>query len=635
MTEPGDTPNPVPPSTSMETPSRRLRWLILVVVVAGTASATWFLSQKTPPEQPTPPAKDRSLPLPAVSSSPFLNTRADVRYVGSAACRSCHESHILSFHRTGMGRSMALVDPEREPPDATYDHPPSKGRYQVLRKEGQLWHRELLLRDGPEEVVLNEFPVKYVVGSGRAARTYLVEADGFLVESPITWHRSKKGWDMSPGYDRPNHSGFEREVGESCLVCHAGQARALGGSVHRMEVKEPAISCERCHGPGELHVRQHTGKVRDWEAGAIDHTIVNPAHLSRELAEAVCQQCHLRSSGKVLVRGRSFADFRPGLPLQDFRHDYRLDTEDAAMTVVGHVEQMHLSRCYKGSKSFTCTTCHDPHTEPSPPRQEAYYRKVCLECHQAEHCKVDPATRSKQSPSNNCVHCHMPSAPTDVTHVAFTQHKVGIYDPANAPPEHRGKGPATFSPLVPFLDLAGASDIDRRRSLGMANIEIAEKCRDRELAGKYFERGFRLLNEVHTEGLEDGDLLATLARFRHMRKQDGVLPLADKALAAGFSDPQNRAIAYHLAADSLARAGRHKEALPLLRELPPLRRLSSQMLLLGQCEQAVGVPGAIERFEAAVRINPRLFSIHGQLAGVFRKKGEREKADFHAKRAGP
>src|SRR5579875_1057993 len=50
-------------------------------------------------------------------ASPFLNTRPDASYVGSAACRSCHEEQSASFRRTGMGRSMAEVQADREPPD--------------------------------------------------------------------------------------------------------------------------------------------------------------------------------------------------------------------------------------------------------------------------------------------------------------------------------------------------------------------------------------------------------------------------------------------------------------------------------------------------------------------------------------
>jgi len=49
---------------------------------------------------------------------------------------------------------MAAVDLAREPPDASFDHPLSKRRYQVRRQDGQLWHRELLLTAGKDEVLL-------------------------------------------------------------------------------------------------------------------------------------------------------------------------------------------------------------------------------------------------------------------------------------------------------------------------------------------------------------------------------------------------------------------------------------------------------------------------------------------------
>ena len=38
-----------------------------------------------------------------------------------------------------------------------------------------------------------------------------------------------QAWGMSPGYDTPHQMGFERAAGEGCLVCHAGEAKAIGG----------------------------------------------------------------------------------------------------------------------------------------------------------------------------------------------------------------------------------------------------------------------------------------------------------------------------------------------------------------------------------------------------------------------
>src|SRR5262245_15300935 len=207
-------PAPLPESAhaaNAGVPRRRWRagaFAAVILFVAG-AALWWFARRERPPATV-------SFPIPALSSSPFLNTKPGVPFVGSDACRDCHPSEHASYRRTGMGRSMAEVDLDREPPDAQFDHVLSKRRYQVCRKDGRLWHRELLLTgaagkaDIGDEIVLSEFPLKYVVGSGRHSLTYLVEADGFLVESPVTWYTSKQAWGMSPGYDKPNHSAFER-----------------------------------------------------------------------------------------------------------------------------------------------------------------------------------------------------------------------------------------------------------------------------------------------------------------------------------------------------------------------------------------------------------------------------------------
>lgn len=530
---------------------------------------------------------------------------------------------------------MAAVDLGREPADGSFDHPISKRRYQVVRKDGQLLHRELLRTDGPGEVVLSEYPVKYVVGSGRHSLTYLVETEGFLVESPVTWYASKKAWGMSPGYDRKEHSGFERAVGASCLVCHAGRADPVGGSLHRMDIKEAAISCERCHGPGALHVERHSGSGRtDSAADRFDETIVNPAHLSRDLAEAVCQQCHLRSSASVLPCGRKLDDFRPGLPLEDFLHEFRLDTPNEEMAVVGHVEQMHLSRCYQESETFSCLTCHNPHDEPSPHRREAYYKDTCLRCHQPEACKVDPAVRHVRSPSNNCVRCHMPTSATEIPHLAFTHHRVGIHEPREGTGSPSART-SVLADLEPVLDHSRVGAIDRRRSLGLAYRKVADQSKDASLAERYRVRALKLLTKVRSEWLRDGVVDAALAYLHFDLGLEGVVPLAEGALADGNLDAQDRCNVLFLIAESLARAGRHAEAIPKLRELTTLRRRSLQMLLLADCERAAGNPGFIQSLEGAVRINPRLWKVHKLLADHYRRRGEEERAEYHQKRAVP
>jgi predicted CXXCH cytochrome family protein len=606
-------------------PRRWRLWLAGAAILALAIVAALVVRWRSPPAEP--------FPLAPIAESPFLNTQPNAHYVGSDKCVKCHEQEHASFRHTGMGRSMATVDTAHEPPDGALDHPVSKRRYDVQRKNGELWHRELLLAGGAESVVLAEYPVKHVVGSGRHARTYLVEADGFLVESPVTWYPSRHAWDVSPGYDDPKQPGFARPVGEGCLMCHAGQAEAVAGSLHKVKVTEPAIGCERCHGPGSLHVDRHQqppagGRVADT---AIDYTIVNPMHLSRDLAEAICQQCHLNSHAVVTLRGRKLADFRPGQHWGDYRQVYVLEGTGESMTVVGHVEQMHLSKCYQSSSTLTCLTCHDPHDEPQPAQRVGYYRDICTRCHESKSCTVDPARRRKESPDNDCVHCHMPRSATDIPHLAFTHHRIGKHGPPTAASEV-GRLPE----LRPFLDESALSAVDRKLAMGHAYRAFANREKDPERATHYREQAFELLSEVYTVGLRDAELEAGLAQLRFDLKLGDALPLAQSALAHPDLTGQGRVDALFVSAQELGRHGKHADAVDALRELTHLRRYVFDWLFIGDYSKALGDGRAsLEAYEMAVRINPRQANAHRYLADQYRQLGDTERAAWHQKRAVP
>lgn len=616
------------------------RWWLFggLGVLAIVALGVW----SSQPPQPIPPQRksDRessTIPLPPISESPFLNTHPDVAYVGSEACRTCHAEHDATFRHTSMGQSMSEVDLAREPPDGVFDHPLSKRRYEVRRQNGQVWHRELLLVDEPEEVVLAEFPVKYVVGSGHHSLTYLVEVDGFLVESPVTWYTSRKAWGMSPGYDNAEQSGFERAAGEGCLTCHAGRVEAIDKSLHRMQVHETAIGCERCHGPGALHLEKHRDRTVavDEPSAEIDHSIVNPAHLSRELSEAVCQQCHLRSAATIPTRGRQSADFRPALPLQDFRIDFRLDVADRPMTVVGHVEQLHLSRCYQKSSKLTCLTCHNPHDLGGTAKTQSAHA-VCMTCHRPEQCDVDAARRERESPQNDCVHCHMPRSDTEIPHLAFTHHRIGIHDPASKPDVAKRTSPGRSGVLRPVLNVTWHSDLEQQRAFGLGYLEAANRESELANANEYRRRALELMTNVFGTGVPDSMLESWLARLQFDLQLDGSQSLATIALSRSDLAGQDRCNAMFVLADSHFQQGRWSDAVSMLEQLIAARRLHIDWLMLADCQRNLGQPDAeTHALVTATRINTRLGNVHDHLAKRFAKAGNLEQAEWHKKRAVP
>jgi len=562
-------------------------------------------------------------------------------FVGSAECAKCHtrqhESYLLSAH----SRAMSLVNPESEPPDVAFHHNPSGREYQIQRQNGELWHSEILKLEtetapsGADELpnpMVRE-PVKYLVGSGRHSRTYLVEIDKFLMESPITWYQSTQKWSMSPGYDQAHHEGFERAADLGCLTCHVGQAEPVDGALHRLAIIETAIGCERCHGPGEQHVTKRRANSGVASGIPNDSTIVHPGLLSRELNEAICAQCHLRGDATVLLHGMTLNDFQPGMKLTDVRIDYRLESDGGAMKVVGHVDQMHASRCFQQSKTLTCTSCHDLHAEKLTEASSTLYRQKCLECHTIDDCGLSGTERSLQEPADNCITCHMPQVATDIPHIAFTHHRIGIHEKvASDPPVSPASGQ-----LIPFGDVSQLSEVARQRALGLAYVELADKQLNPDLGAQYRNKAIQILKGVAEtqDPNADGDVFAAFARFAWDEEKPGVaLEYASRAINSSFISDGARVNSLLIAGDSYLQLRDCENAIPPLEGLVKLRRRSQDWLLLGiaryQCGQKATGIAAVQH---AVEIQPFRAELHATLSEMFRESGKQAESDVHQRLA--
>jgi hypothetical protein len=453
----------------------------------------------------------------------------------------------------------------------------------------------------------------------------------------VTWYPRRDAWGMSAGYEKdPQQRGFNRAVDAGCLYCHAGRVETVGGE--RLKVLEMAIGCERCHGPGELHVKERRAKVP--VRPGHDDSIVDLRRLSRERQEDVCAQCHLSTAADVAVRGRGKADFRPGMQASDFFVSYRIDRQDLPITVSGQVEQMRLSRCYVESKTMTCVTCHDPHPRAQKADKVARYRGVCLACHESKPCKEPREARLAKEPRDYCVTCHMPRGPTDIPHFSFTHHRVG---------KHAGKPSnrlAESDQLVPVGDVSHLPEHERRRLLGLANDVFAVKLagglddetRDdpahRALARTFRRRARALLEEVRSGGLRDADVEDFLSRSHWRRDPERCIEHAELALKSRPISPATRRSAlYHLATSHFDQ-GRHERAFPHLEELVKIERNEITLMLLAICHQKKGdLDQAVRLIKRAIVAAPDRADLHEYLASVYRDQGKAEDARRHEKRA--
>jgi predicted CXXCH cytochrome family protein len=604
----------------------RVRWLLGLLgvsVVAGVVLVVWLNRQPHQPPGPQP-SGEKTFPVPGFSASRSRNTGAEAHYIGIAACAECHRTNHASYLLTAHSRALADLDPQAEPPDGSFEHPPSGRSYRVYREDGQLRHEETLRTADGKTIAGADHPIRYVIGSGHFSRSYLVEVDGFLHESPITWYASKKRWDLSPGYDSSQHWSFERPTGLGCLACHSGSVERLDGTQHRLAVHEKAIGCERCHGPGSLHAEYHRSGTHP--AGQEDLTIVNPGRLPRPLLESICSECHLSGVASVYVRGRKPTDFRPGMPLTDYRVEYSLESGSEQMTVVGHMDQLRQSVCYQKSKDLTCLTCHDPHEAEKPADLTAFYRQKCLGCHTVQACGLEQAQRLSKDPADNCVACHMPSGDTDIPHIAFTHHRIGRHTTKPAP----APAPTRAPDLVATDDVSRLPALDQQRNLGLAYV-VASRSQDYpQYADAFAERARTALEAVQAAGLHDGDSAEALAEMYWKKDPVRARSYGRQALEAKDAAPDVRATALILLADLDMKDGDFESAIALLKEAVELRRYSEDWRMLGVCYLMLHQPWqALPAFQQAVAIQPYRYDIHFGLAEAYHQLGNAPRSKEH------
>ena len=463
-----------------DSPKRAAAGLIAFALLAAVGGAVaWFALKRGPNSPPPEPlAADPPTPDPRLAfETPFRNVKPGVRYLGDASCAGCHGDIDKKYHAHPMGRSAALAA-KASPLESFAAGPHNPFPIGPLELRAEKKGDAAVHRVAAKELGEYTLAPEVAIGSGTRGRSYVSVEGGSVWQSPVSWFTPDGRWNLSPGFDMG--TGGRRAIIPECLFCHVARVEPVPGAINRYRepllIGQPAISCERCHGPGELHVAERgTSKA----AAGIDTSIVNPKHLSADLRQAVCAQCHLQGQERVPRRGRDLFEFRPGLPLDQFVTTFvkHPDLADAHRSV-GQFEQTERSKCNSGGK-LLCATCHDPHEKPAPAARDAFFRARCQTCHERQGCTLPLPERAAKNDS--CVACHMPSVgSTSIVHASVTDHTIPRKPGAPEPP--RVLLPGT-PPLVAFRAGPHAPPpSERDRDLGIALARVAARAGPARLA---------------------------------------------------------------------------------------------------------------------------------------------------------
>ncbi len=415
---------------------RYLRILILAFLGFAAISSAYFCNSPQSSERITTDGP----------TSPWLNVYdTAIHYVGMQTCRTCHESVYETFIQTGMGQSFHTADRQKSAADFR------PGHALVYDKALDFYYKPYFIGDslyitefrvsGGDTVHKRTEHINYIVGSGQHTNSHMYSSNGYLYQAPITFYTQKQQWDFAPGFGNGDKTRFGRLIESECMTCHNGYPEFVPQSQNKYTALKNGIDCERCHGPGSLHVSNKQNGIMVDTAKGPDYSIVNPRRLPVELQNNVCQRCHLQGVS-VLNDGKTFFDFRPGMHLAEMENVFmpQYKGADDKMIMASHVERMKKSACYVVSNNMSCITCHNPHISVKfTPRTQ--YLNACQKCHgggewtatvlgnihpvssNQKTCTEKPAVRAAKG--NDCATCHMPhNSSIDIPHVAITDHYI-------------------------------------------------------------------------------------------------------------------------------------------------------------------------------------------------------------------
>jgi hypothetical protein len=337
-----------------------------------------------------------------------LTVMAQTDAAAPSACAKCHVEG-LTQPTTYMAHALESV----EKCSVLQAHPlitATIGKYSY-RIETKGDKSVYSVTDGSDTVSMD---IAWAMGASSAmGQTYILQKDGQLFESRVSWFRQRDGLDVTMGSQDHPPSSLAEAAGRlmhtddklRCFGCHS--THAAEGHQLTLEKLIPGVQCAHCHQGVQAHLDA---------ALAGSHDLAPPPDLHKLIARSAeqtsnfCGQCH-RTWAEIAMQ--------PSMGIGNIRFQpYRLTG----------------SKCFDpDDPRIGCLACHNPHHDFGP--KQVNFDSKCLACHAGgkpdgvKKVAAKPGAKACPVATENCVSCHMPKLDLPGAHYQFTDHRIRIVKP--------------------------------------------------------------------------------------------------------------------------------------------------------------------------------------------------------------
>ena len=204
-------------------------------------------------------------------------------------------------------------------------------------------------------------------------------------------------------------TGYGQNWNHMCAECHSTnliKGFSVDATNYSTTYSEMDVSCEACHGPGSLHVDIAESRWLFWDRkhGYGLSTQLKSEHNIHQIQ--ACARCHAR-------RTRVSDQFRHGEHFDD-HFATQLLTPDTYYPDGQILDEVYVYGSFIQSKMYAkdikCSDCHHPHSG----KVKHTNNQLCTSCHQHSAAKYDTPAHHHHtvgSTGASCIECHMPATP--------------------------------------------------------------------------------------------------------------------------------------------------------------------------------------------------------------------------------